>query len=74
MSSALYAHNKEVLSKFLMLRGKQRKDASLKLRSETGLFVIEEDGIVFEIEMFWEEMLCLKRNVNLNKKNVMVDH
>ena len=53
MSSALHAHNKVVMSKigkngrkelynhlkFLMLRGKQRKDASIKLRSETGLFV-----------------------------------
>ena len=61
MSSALHAHNKEVMSKigkngrkelynhlkFRMLRVKQRKDASIKQRSETGLFVTEENGIVF---------------------------
>ena len=61
MSSALHAHNKLVMSmigknvrkelynhlKFLMLRGKQRKNASIKLRSETGLFITEEDGVIF---------------------------
>ena len=70
VSSASHAHNKEVISKigknerielynhlkFLMLRGKQRKDASIKLRSETGQFVTEEVGIVFEIERFWGEI------------------
>ena len=87
MSSALHAHNKVVMSKigkngrkelynhlkFLMLRGKQRKDASIKLRSETGLFVTEEDGIIFEVERFWGEMFCLKGNANLNIRKMMVD-
>ena len=49
-----------------MLRGKQRKDASIKLRSETGLFITEEDGIIFEVERFWGEMFCLNGNTNLN--------
>ena len=53
-----------------MLRGKQRK---IKLRSETGLFVTEEDGIVFEVERFWGEMFCLKGNANLNIRKMMVD-
>ena len=41
--------------KFIMLRGKQSKDASFKHRSETGLFITEEDGIIFEVERFWVE-------------------
>ena len=87
VSSALHAHNKVVMSKigkngrkelynhlkFLMLRGKQRKDASIKLRSETGLFVTEEDGIIFEVERFWGELFCLKGNANLNIRKMMVD-
>ena len=87
VSSALHAHNKVVMSKifkngrkelynhlkFLMLRGKQRKDVSIKLRSENGLFITEEDGIIFEGERFWGEMFCLNGNANLNIVKVMVD-
>ena len=56
-----------------MLRDKKRKDASIKLRSKTGLFVTEKDGIIFEIEMFWGEMFSLKEKANLNEKKVMGD-
>ena len=56
-----------------MLRGKQRKDASITLRSETGLFVTEVDGIIFEVDRLWGEMICLKGNVNLNIRKMMVD-
>ena len=43
------------------------------LRSETGLFVTDEDGIIFEIERFCGDMFSLKGNANLNKKKMMVD-
>ena len=62
MSSALHGHNKEMMIKigknerkelynhlkFLMLRGEQRNGESIKLRTETGLFVTEEDSVVLE--------------------------
>ena len=58
VSSALHAHNKEVMSrigkigrkelynnlKFIMLRGKQRKDVSIKLRSDTALFLTDNNN------------------------------
>ena len=87
MSSALHAHNKVVMSKigkngrkelynhskFIMLRGKQMKNASIKLISETGLFIMAEDGLIFEVERFWGEMFCLNGNANLNIGKLMVD-
>ena len=42
-----------------MLRGKQRKDASIKLRSETGLFVTEEGGIVIFVRLKGSGERCL---------------
>ena len=56
-----------------MLRGKQRTDGSIKLRSETGLFITEKDGIIFEVERLCGEMFCLKGNANLNIRKVMND-
>ena len=60
MSSALHTH-KEMVSKlgkngkkelynrikFIMFKDEQRKGASIKLKSENGLFVTDENDIVF---------------------------
>ena len=85
LSSTLHAHNKVVMIgknerkelynhlKCIMLRGKQRKVASIKLRSETGLFITEENDVLFEVQRFWGDMFCLNENANLNIGNVMVD-
>ena len=45
----------------------------MKLRSETCLFITEEDGIIFEVKRFWGEMLCLNGNAYLNIGKVIVD-
>ena len=85
MSSTLHAHNKVVMSKigkngrkklynylkFLMVRGKQRKDVSIKPRSDTGLFITEGDDIMFEVERFWGYMFCLNGYANVNMEKVM---
>ena len=44
----------------------------MKLRSETGLFVTYEDGIVFENKRSLGDIFFLKGKANLNKKEVMV--
>ena len=64
VSSALHAHNKEVMRKlgnngtkelynhmkFLMVRGKQKKDESIKIKNDNGMLITDEDGIVFVVE------------------------
>ena len=64
VSSALHTHNKEVMLKvgnngkkvsynhmhFLMVRGKQKKDESINIKDENGLFITDENVIVFEVE------------------------
>ena len=66
VSSALHTHNKEVMWKvgnngkkvsynhmnFLMVRGKQKKDESINIKDENGLFITDENVIVFEVEKF----------------------
>ena len=36
--------------KFIMVRVKQKKGESIKIKDENGLFITDEDGIVFEVE------------------------
>ena len=36
--------------KFIMVRGKQKKYESIKIKDENGLFITDEDGIVFKLK------------------------
>ena len=52
--------------KFLMVIGKQKK-------YENGLFITNEDGIVFEVERFWGKLFGMKGNASLNIRRLMVE-
>ena len=58
--------------KFRMVRGNQKKDESIKIKDENGLFITDEDGIVFEFEKLWGKLFCIREVMFLNRKIIVL--